>query len=213
MKLLLAAIAASTFACAGSAVAGTTSVTVSTSKGNAAHWTVYEVSQGNIVHAAPTYIGTSGSISKVAIPFTDNDGYYYAQTKFNIPKGAVKITLAIAGLYADDRTVVELNGKVIGATGINAPGTGAMTFSDGGANNAYNFTTANGAKINHVTSGFVTGDNYLKVIVNNTGLGISGAPVPPLILLNQTSFGMSARVLYTIPSKVEQNKALTASLR
>jgi hypothetical protein len=213
MKRFLAAFAVSTLALAGNAVAGSTSVTVSTSKNNASHWTMYEISQGNLVHGAPVYVGTSGTISKVQIPFTDNDGYYYAQTKFNIPAGAVKVTLAIAGLYADDRAVVELNGKPIAATGINSPGVGNMTFSNGGPNDAYTFTTANSAKIDHVTTGFVTGENYLKVIVNNTGTGIVGTPVPPLILLNGTSFGLSARVVYTIPTKVKENKALTASLR
>jgi hypothetical protein len=147
------------------------------------------------------------------MPFADNNGYWYAQTKFTVPAGAVKTTLVISQLVVDDRCVVELNGKVIGATGIYSPGSGYMTMTNGGPNNAYSFTMKDGAKIDHVITGFVTGTNYLKVIVNNTGAGIQGAPVPPLILLNQTSFGIAAKVVYTIPSKVVENQALTASLR
>jgi len=207
-KLFLMAFAASTFAT--SALASGTVVTkiISTTKGSDP-FTVYEVSGGSVIHAKPVFFQNYKNYPTVTIPWTDNDGYWYAQTKFTVPAGATKVTLAIASLFADDRVVIELNGKIIGSTGIGAPGAGQMVLTDGGANNPYSFTTANAAKINHVTTGFVTGDNYLKLIVNNTDNGISGGLDPN----SGTEVGLTSRLIYTVPSTSAEAMPLTKNLR
>jgi hypothetical protein len=206
-KLFLMAFAASTFAT--SALAGqTVNKIISTTKGSDP-FVVYEVSGGSVIHAKPVFFQNYKNYPTVTIPWTDNDGYWYAQTKFTIPANATKITLAISSLFADDRVVLELNGKVIGSTGIGAPGAGEMVLTDGGPNNAYTFTTANGAKIAHVTKGFVTGDNYLKLIVNNTDSGISGNLDPN----SGTEVGLTSRLIYTIPSTSADATPLTKNLR
>jgi hypothetical protein len=206
-KLFLMALAASAFT--SSALAGTTVTTIMSTTKNSDPFVAYEVSNGAVIHAKPVYFANYRSFPTVTIPWSDNDGYYYLQAKFVIPAGATKITLAVRSLFADDRVVAELNGKVIGATGIGAPGAGDMTLKDGGPNIPYSFTTSNSDKLTHVTSGFVTGDNYIRLIVNNTNTGISGT----LTGGSGTEVGMTAKVVYTMPDTAKDPDPLTRNLR
>jgi hypothetical protein len=207
-KLFFMALAASTFVTSALASGTTVSKIISTTKGSDP-FTVYEVENGATVHAKPVFFADYKNYPTITIPWSDNDGYWYAQTKFNIPAGATKVTLAISSLFADDRVVIELNGKIIGSTGIGSPGAGNMVLTDGGPNSAFTFTTANAAKIAHVTTGFVTGENYLKLIVNNTDMGISGGLDPN----SGTEVGLTSRLIYTMPASSADTAPLTKNLR
>jgi hypothetical protein len=101
------------------------------------------------------------------------DGFWEATETFFLPLNATAVSLSFAGFSSDDRAVLELNGVVIGDSGNGDPGSGDMTFTDGGALQPFNFTNrASGT----ISTGFNLGaTNSLEVIVNNTGVGILGA--------------------------------------
>jgi hypothetical protein len=217
MKLFMTALAASAFASTAMAADTTVSKIVSTTKTNDP-WTVWEVSSnagGSLVSAPAVFFADEGGYPTIDIPasWTDNDGFWYATTTFTLPANAIKPTLAIASLYADDRVVVELNGNVIpsASAGIYAPGDGEMVFSDGGTLEAWNFPVANGAKVAHVTNGFVSGTNTLTLIVNNSATGISGGLQADGA--NGTEVGMTARVIYKLPASTADTSKLTHGLR
>jgi hypothetical protein len=217
MKLLMTALAASAFASTAMAADTTVSKIVSTTE-TYDPWTVWEVSSnagGSLVSAPAVFFGDEDNYPTIGIPtnWTDNDGFWYATTTFTLPANAIKPTLAIASLYADDRVVVELNGNVIpsASTGIYAPGGGDMLFSDSGTIEAWNFPTTQGAKVDHVTNGFVTGTNTLTLIVNNTGTGINGGLLADGA--NGTEVGMTARVIYKLPESPADTSKLTHGLR
>lgn len=122
------------------------------------------------------------------------DGFWTAQLQFFLPSNATGVALNFANLQADDRSVLELNGGIIGSAGIFGPGPGQMTFTDGGSNVA--FTFGGNPSSGSASSGFILGGtNTLLAIVNDTGTGISGT-------LNnsgsfETVFGMTGTVTYT----------------
>lgn len=179
--------------------AGAVTVHLSTKADNPdVSWTVSEVSGGSTTTAGPTYVGHTdwGSISGFTIPFTDNDGFWTAQTSFTLPAGATAVTMMIKGIGVDDRAVIELNGTAIAACGTNSTGAGLMTLRDGGANNSYEFPYEAGRQAITVSSGFVTGKNTITVIVNNTYAGINGSPRPPSSS-DLTEFGLAGHVSYT----------------
>jgi len=223
MKLFLAALAATAFATSAMAAPATTTVSkiVSTTQTNDP-WTVYEVSAngtGSLISAPAQFYGVqsgypTGSYPTISLPtaWTDNDGFWYATTTFTLPANATKPTLAIASLFADDRVVVELNGNIVASTGFNSPGAGEMVFSDGGALTDYQFATTQGAKVNHITSGFVAGLNTITLIVNNTDQGITG-PLLGGVAGGATEVGMTARVIYKVPAAAADTGALTKSMR
>jgi hypothetical protein len=101
------------------------------------------------------------------------DGFWEATEAFFLPLNATAVSLSFAGFSSDDRAVLEFNGVVIGDSGNGDPGSGNMTFTDGGALQPFNFTNQVSGTI---TTGFNLGaTNILEVIVNNTGTGILGA--------------------------------------
>src|ERR1700722_18270922 len=100
------------------------------------------------------------------------DGFWESTEAFFLPLNAAAVSLSFAGFSSDDRAVLELNGVVIGDSGNGDPGSGNMTFIDGGALQPFNFTNRVSGTI---TTGFNLGStNSLAVIVNNTGTGILG---------------------------------------
>jgi hypothetical protein len=212
MKLFLAALAATAFTT--SAVAADTRVkTVVSTSQTFDPWTVCEVSeygQGPLVCAAPSFYGTQGkNYPLITIPWSDNDGYWYATTTFSLPAGAKDPTLVIASLFADDRVALALNENVVASTGYNSPGEGEMQWDDGGDLTDYYFATAQGAKVDHITTGFQTGVNTLTLIVNNTGSGITGGVSGG----GPTNVGLSASVIYRMPASAPDTSVLTKSFR
>ena len=160
------------------------------------NWTVWEVSGGQLISAAPVYAGISwGQVQALTIPFSDNDGFWYADIPFTLPAGAQNIVLHIHRLGADDRAVVQLNGNDVTSSGTDNSGAGEMTFTDGGPNQPYTFLYISGPESIKYRSNFVIGQNDLRIYVNNTGQGVTGVPVPPS-QGNPTAIGIYAAVTY-----------------
>jgi hypothetical protein len=115
---------------------------------------------------------------------------------FTLPANAQDPVLYIAQLWVDDRMVVALNGHVIadGSTCC-VVGNGYMTYRDGGPNRPRTFSHVDGRLGLTVTSGLVAGDNTLTAIINNTGEGVLGVPVP-VTSYNPSWFGMTGGVSY-----------------
>lgn len=160
-------------------------IDVSTSIANAPNWLVTGAGAIN----APSISHSDGSISVTTVEsivtnmayagagtLAGFDGFWVANLTFFVPDGATGLSLTFSGLIADDRTVLELNQRILGdfrlnpgEAGISQTGPGMMAFSDGflGANDQmYDFT---GVTSGTVTTGFLTGINNLTLIVNNTG--------------------------------------------
>jgi hypothetical protein len=101
------------------------------------------------------------------------DGFWTATYKFSLPADASNVSLTFSNLFADDRVVLELNGKPIAATGLYVPGKGSMVLSAGASAVPYSFNSY--PLYGTVTSGFnAGGQNTLTAIINNTGTGMAG---------------------------------------
>lgn len=165
-------------------------------------WTVSVPSQ-SINNATPN----SGYLSNSITPFTGGgncthspcdtifDGFWTAGMNFTLPANATNIVLDFSGLTADDRTVFELNGSIIGdgLTSSSAQN-GSMTFTDGGPNQPYSFGGA-ASESGSVTTGFnAGGSNTLLLIVNNTQGGAFG----PLTGFGFTAAGVSGSITYDL---------------
>lgn len=188
-------LCAAIFGMTAPAYAGTRSINLSTTNANLSHWTVSELSKGGVVSAPGTFVHTYwGKAPGITIPFSDNDGFWYATNTFSLPASATNVSLTISQIGMDDRGVIELNGQPITASGASNSGSGFMQLTDPGSNVAYSFPYKAGAVNVTVTSGFVTGNNTLSVIVNNTYQGIYGSITPS----GPTNFGVRAWVHYTI---------------
>jgi PEP-CTERM motif len=77
-----------------------------------------------------------------------------------------------------------------------------MTFTPGGTNDPFTFTFGNGAQNVVVTTGFVARLNQLDIIVNDTNLGILGAPLVNGV--NISGLGMTAHVTFDVPRQVPE---------
>ena len=176
---------------------------IKTSPQTISNWTVSEITNGQVVTAAPVFFGqTYGSINSYTIPFTDNDGYWYIDTSFNIPAGATHIRLNVKKFGVDDRAVAEINGKVVTAVGTTFTGAGYMTLRDGGPNRKYNFCCISGVQnvlFRKQTAFHVGGSNDLRLIVNNTLAGIDGQPRPPSEG-DPTNVGIHVFLSYDLPT-------------
>lgn len=115
--------------------------------------------------------------------FANFTGFWTADFRFFLPSDASAVSLVYSNLYADDRTVLMLNGTPIASAGIiaghnNPTGgpDGFMTFSQGGALVNWTFPGPDGSVSGTTTSGFVLGGfNTLEAVINNTHTGIYGA--------------------------------------
>ena len=173
-------------------------IQLSTTKHNFLKWTVYEITNGQVVAAVPVYDHkrTWGHISGVTIPFTNCDGYWYLKRRFHIPVGATNLVFSITGLGVDDRAVILLNHAKVTSVGTLANGEGDMQFHDPGHNKPYDFQFIAGAVSFTDTVDLKPGHNELEVIVNNTGNGIYGT-IQPIGPRSPSSFGIEATVSYT----------------
>jgi PEP-CTERM motif len=133
------------------------------------------------------------------------NGFWYADAEFLLPANASSISLVFSTLQADDRTVLELNGDILGdyfLDGVEAnpplTGPGAMSFTSGD-DVPYTFT---GISSGVVSNGFILGgENDLRMIVNNTGQHVLTAPT-----VSTDDFGgdathadVTAFVSYSVP--------------
>lgn len=174
-----------------------------------AGWTV---TAGGAIDATPYPFGTELSISSTGTGVGDFvqggswsafDGFWTAQFSFYLPANASNVSLEFSDLYADDRAVLTLNGTTIGSAGIPYQGNatdGDMVLSDGGSLIPYSFEGASGTVSGSVSSGFVLGGmNTLLGIVNNTGTGVYGPPLPIYEGTSNdgTHFGLSGSISYT----------------
>jgi len=133
--------------------------------------------------------------------FTSNGGgpsLYEAVLDFTLPTGFTNAVLTITNLQVDDRGILFLNGVAIDEGGIFGPGDGQ--FDDGSGLVAHTFVRGNGARNVVVDTGFLTGLNSLRLIVNDTNAGIFGSLVNgPGGPSNTTSYFLVGEVTYDPP--------------
>jgi PEP-CTERM motif-containing protein len=150
--------------------------------------------------AAPAY---ADSIP-ISINFSSTDpllDLYTQPADFTLPAGFTNASLNITSFAVDDRGVLQLNGSNIASTGIfcsSPPCAGNMVFTAGGNNDPFTFQNAQNTGFT-ITSGFVTGPNTLRLIVNDTGDGIFGNLNPNS---QPTSAFLSGTVTFNVVSTV-----------
>ena len=156
-----------------------------------------EITGGTVVSASPVDIGNTpfGNVPGFTIPFTDCDGFWYADIVFTIPAGARKPTLHITAIGVDDRAVVELNGKIVTSAGADDSGGGFMQLTDPGKNKPYTFKYVSGPVTVNVSKGLIIGANSLRIIVNNTMQSIHGS-ITPVNGNDPSDVGLAANVTY-----------------
>jgi hypothetical protein len=135
------------------------------------------------------------------------DGFWTTGLNFSLPSDATGTTLNFSGLTADDRALLYLNGTLIGSTGIFGPATGCMTLTDGGMCTNFSFANNNGS--GSVNSGFILGGtNTLLAIVNNTGAGIPGTTQGFTAPGDNTRFGITGAVTYSVSAVPEPSSGV-----
>jgi hypothetical protein len=194
MKLIVAALLL--LAAGSPACAKEKAINLSTWPKKLPLWKVYEVSGGQLVSSKPVYIGKTyyGAVPGITMPFSDNDGFWYAQTVFTLPPNATNPMLKVVRVGVDDRAVIQLNGVSVTGVGT-ASGNGYMQFSDPGSNVPFTFVYGAGPVPITWATNFQPGANTLTVIVNNTEAGISGHIKPPSPG-DATNMGIQAYITY-----------------
>jgi hypothetical protein len=124
-------------------------------------------------------------------------GLWDADFQFALPSNASNVSLNFSNLTADDRVVMQLNGNNIGDFFLNGVptnpplvGQGIMQFPSGLS--VYTFT---GQTSGTVTSGFLSGLNDIRLVVNNTNTANLFAPA---ITFGAAGDGTNAGVLGTV---------------
>ncbi len=205
MKLFICSLLALGFTT--QALAARQQIRLSTAKKDKSAWTLSEVIKGKIVTGKPVYTCeemkrkgeciTYGGIHAFTFPWTNNDGYWYADTYFTLPAGATHVVLHIYKLGVDDRVVVEINKHIVVGAGTNS-GQGQMLFTDPGKLKNFDFCCVSGRQdivYDRKKSFVIGGQNDLRLIVNNTNDGIYGNITPN----GPTNVGMKAIVTYIAP--------------
>jgi hypothetical protein len=186
--------------------------TISFDTGTAAGW---KVNGGGASGATPYVISISdisigclsvtsdGRVDGSFVPggnIANFDGFWTATYSFYLPANATDVVFNYGTFFADDRTVIELNGNILNATGVPWYGLpGSMVFSQGGPLQAYApFNGPNGSVSGSATSGFIVGGfNSIEAVVNNTYAGIYG-PLVTLTGTDRTAFGLAGTISYSI---------------
>lgn len=149
--------------------------------GTGSNWTV---TGGGAVNAPAFYLAlpeitlTSNSFNSGTFAtggtVAQFNGAWYADFQFTLPAGASSVSMSFTNLFADDRTVLQLNGVNLGDYFLNnsannppLTGSGVMRFPGEGSDQPYTFT---GITSGTVTTGFVTGMNDIRLVVNNTDI-------------------------------------------
>jgi hypothetical protein len=113
----------------------------------------------------------------------DFDGFWVATEQFYLPADATGVSFNFSGLASDDRTVLELNGNILGDyfLGNNTytsvlTGPGYMSFSDGTPppETDYTFTGITSGDITTAADFVFGGENTITLVVNNAD--VAGDP-------------------------------------
>jgi hypothetical protein len=177
--------------------------------GNAGNWNItgagatgspaFQVAANGAGEISPTSNGFKDGTFVSGGSLAQFNGFWYADETFSLPSDASNVVLSFDSLYGNDRTVLELNGTIIGNVDhLGATGTGVMAFPPGPPDVSYTFT---GTESGEVTSGFVLGGvNDLRLIVNNTGQVPITAPTATFQNSGDaTDANVNATLSYTVP--------------
>jgi hypothetical protein len=178
--------------------AATTTMDIST-----ATPTNWKITGGGATNATPDVISGSlisltsdGTAAGTPIAGFNNsafDGVWTATYTFSLPADATGATLNYSNLFADDRTVLLLNGTQVANMASDGPGAGAMVLSSGGAETPFTFTNNTSGTI---TTGLNAGSaNTLTAVINNTTSGRNGTLVP-LVGPNGTDFSLAGTISF-----------------
>jgi len=216
MKALVFPVAALALVLCGEGQTRADTITFSTA--SAAGWTV----TGSGVTNAPADLAEPNVISMTSNGYSTGTpvsggsnasftGAWWADFHFTLPANATNVSLTFTGFGVDDRAVATLNpgptptpSDSIGSTGAGSPGSGSMDFvppNSPPSDQAFTFTLPNnGSSPSPITTGFVSGDNDFRLIVNNTNSGIVGTTSAWHNPGDFTGVAISVTVDYTVPS-------------
>jgi hypothetical protein len=172
------------------------------------NWTV---TGGGATNVVPYAHGNELSVTSTAFSngtflpggsLANFDGFWTAKLTFVLPYGATNVSLVYSNLTFDDRGVLSLNGNAVGATGTGTSSgvnPGLMVFTDGGAEQNYNFSGPVATVSGTATSGFVIGGtNTLQAVINNTRNGVTATNLQTLSTADGTTFRALGAVRYTV---------------
>jgi hypothetical protein len=201
-----------------------TSISLGT-QNNASHWVISGAGAVNApafqlpdtYNISPTNNGLSTGTGTTGFVKANFNGFFRADQTFTIPAGATNVQMTFAGLSADDRVVMQLNGTTVGSMGLsnNGPGNGPglIRLTENGTDQAWTFSQASGT----VTTGFnIGGANTLTLLVNNTGTSFAGATVPWNTTTDGCATGVTATLTFsgaaTVPMASPTALAILAAL-
>ena len=133
----------------------------------AAAFTALAIGMASSAQAA--VINIAGNAASIGGP-----SFYEVNFDFLLPVGFSNAVLTISELSVDDRGVLRLNGTNVDAAGINCCGSPGFDFNDGNGTIPFSYALFNGARNVVVNSGFLAGNNGLRLLVNDTNAGVAG---------------------------------------
>ena len=220
MKTIVRALVYSAAVLAASGGYDAKGVNLNFSTAIATNWTA---SAGGAVDATPYQHNTDITITSTGYgsglflhggSFALFGGYWTAAYRFYLPADATSVSLTYSNLFADDRTVLMLNGDAIDSTGVDThPPIQTwyqfMVLTNGADFVQWWFNGPNRLVGGTVTRGFKVGQtNILEAIVNNTTNGIYPAYLCTLTANNGTAFGVNGTVSYSLlPPRLNINLA------
>jgi hypothetical protein len=139
--------------------------------------------------------GTAAGTPVAGLSLSTFDGFWIADYTFVLPPDATNLSISINNFFADDRSILKLNGNIIANTSVDGPGSGSMVEADGSAPVSFNFT--NGSTGAAASVFVVGGTNTLEAVINNTTGGMA-APLADIGATNGTNFGLDGVVSYAV---------------
>jgi hypothetical protein len=214
-SVVVAIVLASSFICSAErSVNAAMSLSVST-----ATTTGWTVSGGGAVGAAPflaatnaislTSDGTSAGTPVTGLTLATFDGFWVADYTFVIPAGATNPSISISSFFADDRSILKLNGNIIANVAVDGSGSGSMVETDGVP--AVPLTFTNGSTGAPASDFVLGGTNTIEAVINNT-VGGKAATLANIGTSNGTNFGLSAVVSFNPAASVPVPAAFSCGL-
>jgi len=181
--------------------------------------TGWTVTAGGAVEAAPflsgtnaisvTSNGTSAGTPVAGLTLSSFDGFWVADFTFTLPAGATNPSIAISNFFADDRSILKLNGNIIANTAVDGSGSGSMVETDGAP--AVPLTFTNGSTSAPSSDFVIGGTNTLEAVINNT-VGGKAAALANIGASNGTNFGLNAAVSFDAAASVPLPAGFTCGL-